>query len=173
MVTFDSRTSGNPVSGACTSGPVEKGFLRSVNFESVQSVTWDQAGEKTRGHHFLQLIGFDLGEKIETGFFYRKLVLWYIRKLGWLQHRQHITAKNLTAFLSSINTVSLRVPTATFVTDGDELNPVPFFISWNWRWKPLADFSRRAQDSKFFSPRKYESWNRNGKVGNGSAAFSA
>ena len=50
--------------------PVEKGFLRSVNFESVQSVTWNQTGEKTRGHHF-QLIGFDLGEKIETGFFYR------------------------------------------------------------------------------------------------------
>ncbi|MCY3741804.1 MAG: DUF5916 domain-containing protein [Candidatus Poribacteria bacterium] len=50
--------------------PVEKGFLRAIKFESVQSVTWDQAGEKTRGHHF-QLIGFDLGEKIETGFFYR------------------------------------------------------------------------------------------------------
>ena len=50
--------------------PVEKGFLRSVNFESVQSVTWNQTGEKTRGNHF-QLIGFDLGEKIETGFFYR------------------------------------------------------------------------------------------------------
>ena len=50
--------------------PVEKGFLRSVNFESVQSVTWNQDGEKTRGNHF-QLIGFDLGEKIETGFFYR------------------------------------------------------------------------------------------------------
>ncbi|MDE0689058.1 MAG: DUF5916 domain-containing protein [Candidatus Poribacteria bacterium] len=50
--------------------PIEKGFLRSVNFESVQSVTWNQNGEKTRGNHF-QLIGFDLGEKIETGFFYR------------------------------------------------------------------------------------------------------
>lgn len=50
--------------------PIEKGFLRSVNFESVQSVTWNQDGEKTRGNHF-QLIGFDLGEKIETGFFYR------------------------------------------------------------------------------------------------------
>ncbi len=50
--------------------PVEKGFLRSVNFESVQSVTWNQDGEKTRGNHF-QLIGFDLGKKIETGFFYR------------------------------------------------------------------------------------------------------
>ena len=50
--------------------PVEKGFLRGVNFESVQSVTWNQDGEKTRGNHF-QLIGFDLGEKIETGFFYR------------------------------------------------------------------------------------------------------
>ena len=50
--------------------PVEKGFLRSINFESVQSVTWNQGGEKTRGNHF-QLIGFDLGEKIETGFFYR------------------------------------------------------------------------------------------------------
>ena len=50
--------------------PVEKGFLRSINFESVQSVTWNQDGEKIRGHHF-QLIGFDLGEKIETGFFYR------------------------------------------------------------------------------------------------------
>ncbi|RKU15645.1 hypothetical protein C6500_19055 [Candidatus Poribacteria bacterium] len=50
--------------------PIEKGFLRSVNFESVQSVTWNQSGEKTRGNHF-QLVGFDLGEKIETGFFYR------------------------------------------------------------------------------------------------------
>ena len=50
--------------------PVEKGFLRSVNFESVQSLTWNQSGEKIRGNHF-QLIGFDLGEKIETGFFYR------------------------------------------------------------------------------------------------------
>ena len=50
--------------------PVEKGYLRSVKFESVQSVTWNQAGEKTRGSHF-QLIGFDLGEKIQTGFFYR------------------------------------------------------------------------------------------------------
>ena len=50
--------------------PVEKGFLRSVNFESVQSLTWNQSGEKTRGNHF-QLVGFDLGEKIETGFFYR------------------------------------------------------------------------------------------------------
>ena len=50
--------------------PVEKGFLRSVNFESVQSVTWNQSGEKIRGNHF-QLVGFDLGEKIETGFFYR------------------------------------------------------------------------------------------------------
>ena len=50
--------------------PVEKGFLRSVNFESVQSLTWNQSGEKIRGNHF-QLVGFDLGEKIETGFFYR------------------------------------------------------------------------------------------------------
>lgn len=50
--------------------PVEKSFLRSVNFESVQSVTWNQSGEKIRGNHF-QLIGFDLGEKIETEFFYR------------------------------------------------------------------------------------------------------
>ena len=50
--------------------PVEKGFLRSINFESVQSLTWNQSGEKTRGSHF-QLIGFDLGEKIQTGFFYR------------------------------------------------------------------------------------------------------
>ena len=49
--------------------PVEKGFLRSVNFESVQSLTWNQSGEKTRANHF-QLIGFDLGEKIQTGFFY-------------------------------------------------------------------------------------------------------
>ena len=50
--------------------PVEKGFLRSINFESVQSLTWNQSGEKIRGNHF-QLVGFDLGEKIETGFFYR------------------------------------------------------------------------------------------------------
>ena len=50
--------------------PVEKGFLRTIKFESVQSMTWNQDGEKTRGNHF-QLIGFDLGEKIETGFFYR------------------------------------------------------------------------------------------------------
>ena len=50
--------------------PVEKGYLRNVKFESVQSVTWNQAGEKTRGNHF-QLVGFDLGEKIATGFFYR------------------------------------------------------------------------------------------------------
>ena len=50
--------------------PVEKGFLRSVNFESVQSMTWNQDGEKIRGDHF-QLVGFDLGEKIQTGFFYR------------------------------------------------------------------------------------------------------
>ena len=50
--------------------PVERGLLRSINFESVQSITWNQKGEKTRGNHF-QLIGFDLGEKIETGFFYR------------------------------------------------------------------------------------------------------
>ena len=49
--------------------PVEKGFLRNVNFESVQSLTWNQNGKKTRGNHF-QLIGFDLGEKIQTGFFY-------------------------------------------------------------------------------------------------------
>ena len=49
--------------------PVEKGFLRNVNFESVQSLTWNQNGEKTRANHF-QLIGFDLGEKIQTGFFY-------------------------------------------------------------------------------------------------------
>ena len=49
--------------------PVEKGFLRSVNFESVQSLTWNQSGEKIRANHF-QLIGFDLGEKIQTGFFY-------------------------------------------------------------------------------------------------------
>lgn len=52
------------------SWPIEKGVLRSINFESVQSVTWNQDGEKTRGNHF-QLIGFDLGEKIQTGFFYR------------------------------------------------------------------------------------------------------
>ncbi len=50
--------------------PVEKGYLRNVKFESVQSVTWNQAGKKTRGNHF-QLVGFDLGEKIATGFFYR------------------------------------------------------------------------------------------------------
>ena len=54
--------------------PIEKGFLRSVNFESVQSVTWNQDGEKTRGNHF-QLIGFDLGEKIEDRVFLQKLVL--------------------------------------------------------------------------------------------------
>ena len=52
------------------SWPVEKGFLRSINFESVQSLTWNQDGDKTRGNHF-QLVGFDLGEKIQTGFFYR------------------------------------------------------------------------------------------------------
>ena len=50
--------------------PIEKGFLRSVNFESVQSGTWNQSGKKTRGNHF-QLVSFDLGEKIQTGFFYR------------------------------------------------------------------------------------------------------
>lgn len=50
--------------------PIEKGFLRGVKFESVQSRTWNQAGEKTRDNHF-QLIGFDLGEKMQTGFFYR------------------------------------------------------------------------------------------------------
>ena len=61
--------------------PVEKGFLRSVNFESVQSLTWNQSGEKIRANHF-QLIGFDLGEKIQTGFFYNKLVLRCLFKLG-------------------------------------------------------------------------------------------
>jgi len=49
---------------------LEKGILRSIKFESVQSVTWNQAGEKTRSNHF-QLLGFDLGEKIEIGGFYR------------------------------------------------------------------------------------------------------
>lgn len=50
--------------------PIEQFLLRSIKFESVQSLTWNQNSEKTRGSHF-QLIGFDLGEKIEAGVFYR------------------------------------------------------------------------------------------------------
>ncbi len=50
--------------------PIEKGLLQTVKFESVQKVTWNQAGERIRGDHF-QLVEFDLGEKIQTGFFVR------------------------------------------------------------------------------------------------------
>ncbi len=50
--------------------PIEKGLLQTVKFESVQNLTWNQAGEKIRGDHF-QLVEFDLGEKIQTGFFGR------------------------------------------------------------------------------------------------------
>jgi len=50
--------------------PIEKGLLQTVKFESVQKVTWNQAGERIRGDHF-QLVEFDLGEKIQTGFFGR------------------------------------------------------------------------------------------------------
>ena len=49
---------------------LEEGVLQTINFESVQNVTWNQAGERTRGDHF-QLVGFDLGEKWQTGFFVR------------------------------------------------------------------------------------------------------
>ena len=45
-------------------------MLQTVKFESVQKVTWNQAGERIRGDHF-QLVEFDLGEKVQTGFFVR------------------------------------------------------------------------------------------------------
>lgn len=50
--------------------PLEKGILQAVKFESVQSLTWNHAGDRIRGDHF-QLVQFDLGEKIQTGAFYR------------------------------------------------------------------------------------------------------
>lgn len=50
--------------------PLEKGILQTVKFESAQSLTWNQVGDRIRGDHF-QFVGFDLGEKIQTGAFYR------------------------------------------------------------------------------------------------------
>ena len=49
---------------------IEKGILQTIKFESVQNVTWNHEGEKTRGDHF-QLVEFDLGEKYQTGMFVR------------------------------------------------------------------------------------------------------
>ncbi|MCY4401998.1 MAG: DUF5916 domain-containing protein [Candidatus Poribacteria bacterium] len=50
--------------------PFEEGMLQTIKFESVQKVTWDHDGVRTRGDHF-QLVQFDIGEKYQTGLFYR------------------------------------------------------------------------------------------------------
>lgn len=50
--------------------PFEEGVLQTIKFESVQKVSWNHDGERTRGDHF-QLVQFDIGEKYQTGFFYR------------------------------------------------------------------------------------------------------
>ena len=104
--------------------PLEKGFLRSVKFESVQSLTWNQEGEKTRGNHF-ELISFDLGEKIETGFFYRN---W-----SYDVHSNWVVAAQTTYNRQSPDRVvvvyqhgEFEGATATFVTTA--MNLIPFQI---------------------------------------------
>ena len=131
--------------------PVEKGFLRSVNFESVQSVTWNQDSKKTRGNHF-QLIGFDLGEKIETGFFYRN---W-----SYDVHSNWIVAAQTTYNRQKPDRISVvyqhgefEGATATFVTTAMNLIPFRFLsvgIEGENLWQTFPDghktreFSLRA-----------------------------
>lgn len=50
--------------------PIEHRIIQTIKFESVQSLTWNHSGERIRGDHF-QLVEFDLGEKWQTGTFYR------------------------------------------------------------------------------------------------------
>ena len=128
--------------------PVEKGFLRSVNFESVQSVTWNQDGEKTRGNHF-QLIGFDLGEKIETGFFYRN---W-----SYDVHSNWIVAAQTTYNRQKPDRIfvvyqhgEFEGATATFVTTAMNLIPFRFLsigIEGENLWQTFPDGNKTREFS--------------------------
>ena len=106
--------------------PIEKGVLQTVNFESAQSLTWNQNGEKTRGDHF-QMMGFDLGEKIQTGVFYRN---WsYDVHTNWVVAAQAVyNRQNPDRILVVYQYGEFEGAKATFVTTA--MNIIPFqFLS--------------------------------------------
>lgn len=120
--------------------PIEKGLLQTVKFESVQKVTWNHAGERTRGDHF-QLVEFDLGEKIQTGFFVRN---WsYDVHTNWVVAAQAVyNRQKPDRILVVCQYGEFEGATATFVTTAMNLIPFQFLsigIAGENLWQTFPD----------------------------------
>ncbi len=130
--------------------PMEQGFLQTVSFESVQNVTWNQDGERIRGDHF-QMVGFDLGEKYQTGFFYRN---WsYDVHNNWVVAAQAIyNRQNPDRILVVCQYGEFEGAKATFVTTS--MNLIPFqFLSIGIKGENLWQTFPDGSDSREFSLR--------------------
>ena len=120
--------------------PIEKGVLQTVKFESVQKVTWNQAGERIRGDHF-QLVEFDLGEKIQTGFFGRT---WsYDVHTNWVVAAQAVyNRQNPDRIFVVCQYGEFEGAKATFVTTAMNLIPFQFLsigIAGENLWQTFPD----------------------------------
>lgn len=120
--------------------PIEKGLLQTVKFESVQKVTWNQAGERIRGDHF-QLVEFDLGEKIQTGFFGRT---WsYDVHTNWVVAAQAVyNRQNPDRIFVVCQYGEFEGAKATFVTTAMNLIPFQFLsigIAGENLWQTFPD----------------------------------
>ncbi len=128
--------------------PIEKGMLQTVSFESVQKASWNHDGEKIRGDHF-QLVGFDLGEKYQTGFFYRN---WsYDVHNNWVVAAQAVyNRQNPDRILVVCQHGEFEGATATFVTTAMNIIPFQFLsigIQGENLWQTFPDRSNTREFS--------------------------
>ena len=128
--------------------PIEKGLLQTVKFESVQKVTWNQAGERIRGDHF-QLVEFDLGEKIQTGFFGRT---WsYDVHTNWVVAAQAVyNRQNPDRIFVVCQYGEFEGAKATFVTTAMNLIPFQFLsigIAGENLWQTFPDGEKNHEFS--------------------------
>lgn len=128
--------------------PIEKGLLQTVKFESVQKVTWNQAGERIRGDHF-QLVEFDLGEKIQTGFFGRT---WsYDVHTNWVVAAQAVYNRQQPDRIFVVYQYGeFEGAKATFVTTAMNLIPLQFLsigIAGENLWQTFPDGQKTSKFS--------------------------
>lgn len=140
----------------------EDNFLQTIKFESVQKTSWNQAGERIRGDHF-QLVGFDLGEKINTGAFYRN---WYYDVYeNWVVAAQATyNRQNPDRILVVCQYGQFEDAKATFVTTAMNIIPFQFLsigIEGENLWQTFPDgestykFSLRSSANLEFGNEKW------------------
>lgn len=104
--------------------PIEKGIIQTIKFESVQSLTWNHSGERIRGDHF-QLIEFDLGEKWQTGTFYRNW--FYDIHTNWVMAAQAVYNRQSPARVFVVGQYGeFEGAKATFLTTATNIIPFQF-----------------------------------------------